>query len=100
MSGNDALLVGLNLLACLFGLWVCVTRMGRMSRRTTKLTIRVQYAVWCAFFTASAISWTYDDPASFTQLCMTGAVLGHLLLGADAWRYGPPDYTMQHARIE
>lgn len=97
MAANEMALVGVNFLVCLVGLWVCAVRMGRMSRRTTKLTIRVQYAVWSALFTASAISWTHDDPASLTQLFMTAGVLGHLLLGADAWRYGPPPYTIRQS---
>jgi len=93
----ELLIVGANLLVCAGGMWVCICRMGLMSSRTTKLSIRIQYAIWFAMFVASGISWTYDDPASITQLAMTASVLGHLLIGTDAWRYGPPDYTIRHA---
>lgn len=93
MVKSELLFVGMNLIVCLIGLGVCVSRMACMTSRSTKLTIRVQYAVWMGYFVASALSWAYDEPASFTQLVMTGAVLGHLLLGANAWRYGAPSYT-------
>jgi len=97
MTKSDLIMVGLNLIVCLVGIAVCLNRMGHMSRSTTKLSIRVQYASWVALFVASMISWTYDEPASLTQLVMTMAILGQLLLGTDAWKYGPPDYTMRHA---
>lgn len=93
---NEAVLVALNFVSCLAGAWVCLCRMGQMSGSATKLSIRVQYAITFAIFAASAISWTYNDPASVTQFAMTTAMLAHLLIGTEAWRYGPPDYTMRH----
>jgi hypothetical protein len=95
MGRAELLIVGANLVLCTAGFLLCVTRMGHMSKRTTKLAIRVQYAMLASMFTCSAISWTYDDPASITQLAMTGLVLGFLLCGNDAWKYGAPIYTMR-----
>lgn len=97
MGKAELLILGANLVVCLAGFVLCVKRMGYMSKRATKLAIRIQYAILSAFFTASAISWTHDDPASMTQLVMSALVLAFLLCGNDAWRYGAPDYTMRHA---
>lgn len=92
---SEAVLVALNAVACLAGMWVCLCRMGQMSGSLTKLSIRIQYAITFSIFAASAISWTYHDPASLTQFAMTTALLAHLLIGTGAWRYGPPIYTMR-----
>ena len=97
MGKAELLILGANLVVCLAGFVLCVKRMGYMSKRTTKLAIRIQYAILSAFFTASAISWTHDDPASMTQLTMSALVVAFLLCGNDAWRDGAPVYTYRHA---
>lgn len=89
----DRLLILGNLIVCLLGAWLCVCRMSMMDSRT-KRPIRAQYTTWFCLFAASAISWTYDEPATLTQLLMGCAVVGHLLLGIGAWRYGAPTYTV------
>lgn len=91
--GADQLLILANLSICLFGAWMCMCRMAFMDSRT-KRTIRVQYAVWFCLFASSALSWTYDDPPTITQLFMGAAVVIHLLLGVGAWRHGAPTYTV------
>lgn len=93
MDADHLLILG-NLVVCLVGAWLCVCRMAHMDSKT-KLTIRVQYAVWFSLFACSGISWTYDEPASLTQLMMGSAVVVHLILGLGAWRYGAPTYTVQ-----
>jgi len=94
MAQSD-FLIALNFLVCGAGLLVCVCRLAEMSKATTKVIIRVQYSVWFGLFVASAISWTYDEPATLVHLVMSSAVFFNLLLGVKAWRYGPPDYTFQ-----
>lgn len=89
----DRLLILANLVVCGFGAWMCICRMSYMDSQT-KRSIRSQYAVWFCLFAASAISWTYDEPATVTQLLMGCAVVIHLVLGIGAWRYGAPTYTV------
>lgn len=91
---SEAVFTILNLLVCLFGGYVCICRMAKMSARATKLTIRWQYMLWFGLFSASGISWTYDEPANFIQLLMSVSIVTHLLLGVAAWRNGAPAYTM------
>lgn len=92
MSTSAEIAVVMNLFICLIGGWVCVCRMAKMSMGT-KRTIRTQYMLWFSLFVASAISWTYDEPANLTQIAMGLVVLTHLVLGASAWRLGPPAYA-------
>lgn len=84
----------LNLFVCMFGGYVCICRMAKMSASETKLIIRWQYMLWFGLFSASGISWTYDQPATWIQLLMSGSIVTHLLLGLAAWRHGAPAYTM------
>lgn len=93
MTQSELMMLGVNFLVCAVGAQVCICRMKDMSRSSTKLTIRLQYMLWFSYFCASAISWTYDEPASLTQTIMSACVLAQLMLGFSAWRFGPPSYT-------
>lgn len=93
MTQSELMLLAINFAVCAAGAWVCICRMSAMSGSRTKPSIRWQYAIWFSYFVASAISWTYDEPASLTQTIMSAAVLLQLGLGFHAWRYGPPSYT-------
>ena len=90
----ESVVIVTNLLICVVGLSICVCRMAQMTAHETKLVIRIQYAIWTGFFTASAISFTYDAPTTITQTFLSFAVVCHLMLGYSAWRVGAPEYTM------
>ena len=98
MTSETMLLIVGNFTVCGVGAGMCVCRMAHMSARFTKGAIRIQYAVLFAMFAASAISWTYDEPATVTQLLMSCGMLAHLLLGFEAWRGGAPWYTIRDVR--
>ena len=101
MSHGELLLVAVNFVVCLVGIAMCICRQGYMKKSTTKKIIRAQYSMWTGFFAASAISWTYGEPATGTQLALTMTVLIHLILGFEAWRWGAPSYTFnEHRRYE
>lgn len=85
-------ITAVNFVLCLFGGWICVCRMDKMTA-ATKPAIKFQYELLFTVFVASGISWTYSEPATFGQLLMTAAVVAQLALGFRAWRSGPPDYT-------
>lgn len=89
-------LVLANLLLCLFGGWVCLCRMTKMRGSTTKMIIRLQYAIWTAVFCASGISFLFGEPATWVQLLLGAGIVGHLALGVTVWRFGAPAYTMRH----
>lgn len=89
----ERLLIAANMLLCASGWWLCLCRLVMMGSQT-KFVIAAQYALWMACFTGSALSWTYGDPASVTQLLMGFVVVVYLMLGWHAWRYGAPRYTV------
>lgn len=93
MAKSELLMIGANIFLCVTGMWMCLCRMKDMSKSSTKLTIRVQYAIWFGYFTASLIGGTWIEPATTTHVLMTGAVVAQFLLGFRVWRYGPPEYT-------
>lgn len=96
MDNSDKIIVVLNLAMCFFGAWVCICRMGMMTGRNTKKTIRAQYAMlFVAFVTSGGSYWLFGEPANEAQILMGILVLGHLLLGWGAWRHGAPLYTMR-----
>lgn len=94
MTHSEIMLIAFNAALCLAGAAICVCRMAHMSERFTKPAIRVQYALWVAFFALSAITWTFDDLTA-AQVILTALALGHLLLGVQAWRFGAPSYTLR-----
>ena len=93
----ERLLIAANIFLCAFGWWLCLCRLVMMGSQT-KLAIAAQYALWMACFTGSALSWTYGEPASVTQLLMGASVVIYLLMGWAAWRYGAPRYTVTEVR--
>lgn len=95
MTNSEMALIVCNLAVCGMGAAMCICRMSHMSARFTKGAIRAQYAVTFAFFSMSAISWTYGEPATITQFLMSAGALAHLLLGFEAWRRGAPAYTIR-----
>jgi hypothetical protein len=98
LTAEGLLLIATNLIVCLVGIAMCICRQGYMRKSTTKKIIRAQYSMWTGLFTASAISWTFGEPATVIQLCMSSAVLVHLVLGFEAWRWGAPSYTFRETR--
>ena len=94
MSRSEITLTVINLAVCIVGFLMCVCRNGMMTNRT-KPVIRAQYSIWVGYFVASAISFTFDEPPSLTQVLMSTAVAMHLLLGFEAWRGGAPQYTVR-----
>ncbi|MFA6168949.1 MAG: hypothetical protein WC700_20150 [Gemmatimonadaceae bacterium] len=87
------LMIALNGAVCFAAIFMCACRLSHMSARTTKVEIRASYVVWLPTMVASALSWTYGDAPSLTQLSLGLAVLAHLSIGVRIWRHGPPAYA-------
>lgn len=94
--GSELLLILANLGICLFGGYVCICRMGKMTGSETKPVIRAQYVLWMSLFVLSGISWTYESPANMAQLLVSSGMVGILALGVGAWRFGTPPHTWRH----
>ena len=86
----------MNLLVCLFGGYICICRMGKMSAKETKPVIRAQYTLWMALFVASGLSWLYGYPATPPQTLLSAGIVLWLALGVSAWRFGTPPHTWRH----
>lgn len=84
-----------NLVVCLAGGYLCICRLRIMRASMTKKSVRVQYSIWFALFVSSALSFTYGEPPTWTQLVLTAFTLLVLLIGSAAWSAGPPRYTMR-----
>lgn len=97
MNKSEAIMTVVNLGVCMVGFLMCICRNGLMNHHT-KGVIRAQYAIWVGYFVASGISFTFDVPASMTQLAMSAAVVVHLLLGFEAWKSGAPGYTVRERK--
>lgn len=87
----------LNVFLCAAGAWMCMCRMTKMSKSTTKRSIRAQYVVWFSLFCADSLSWAYGEPVTFIQLTMTTAIVVHLAIGFVAWHREAPMYTRKLA---
>jgi len=94
--GNELMLILANLGACLFGIYICLCRMAKMSASETKPIIRAQYTVWVMVFSASGISWIYGYPATPIQILMAAGILAFFALSVGAWRFGAPPHTWRH----
>lgn len=92
--GNDEMLIFLNLLICSSAGWLCICRFTKMSHRTTKFLMRVQYVVWFTVLFASGWSrQLFDAVPNIPQIVMGVAIFGYLLMGAPAWKRGLPEYA-------
>ena len=90
---NDNMLTMLNIFICIAGFNLCMQRLSKMSKTTTKTVIRLQYTLWLGAFVASGLSSLFLTgwfPTELPQTILGAVILLYLLFGAGAWRYGQP----------
>lgn len=90
-------LVFMNLAVTSLGGWLCICRMTKMSHKTTKFSIRAQYAI---LFTVFAIlGWGFLAGVHVNRLMiLLGLMLvTYVAVGIPAWWKGVPLYAKRES---